>query len=162
MGPNTTFHRVLWDDADGTDALAADDKIRRVVLCSGKVYFDLLQARRDADIKDVAIVRLEQLYPWPRKTLYQQLSRYPKAEVVWCQEEPANMGAWFFVSPRLQAMLDKLEGKNTRPVYVGRKAAASPATGNAKVHVREQEELVENALNTKIEDIPQPFVRSGY
>ncbi|MBT6406020.1 MAG: hypothetical protein HOK06_00310, partial [Rhodospirillaceae bacterium] len=81
---------------------------------------------------------------------------------LWCQEEPANMGGWFFVYPRLQAMFDKLDGVNKRPVYVGRKAAASPATGNNKVHVAEQAELVERALSGKIEDIPQPFVRSGY
>ncbi|MBT5308534.1 MAG: 2-oxoglutarate dehydrogenase E1 component [Rhodospirillaceae bacterium] len=158
MGPDTRFRRVLPE----TDRLVLDKDVRRVVLCSGKVYYDLLQARRDGDIKDVALVRLEQFYPWPRKTLYQQLSRYPNAEVLWCQEEPANMGGWFFVYPRLQAMFDKLDGVNKRPVYVGRKAAASPATGNNKVHVAEQAELVERALSGKIEDIPQPFVRSGY
>ncbi len=158
MGPETRFRRVLPE----IDNLELDKNIRRVVLCSGKVYYDLLQKRRDEGIKDVAIIRLEQLYPWPRKTLFQQLARYPHAEVIWCQEEPANMGAWFFVYPRLQAMFDKLEGKNTRPVYVGRKAAASPATGFAKVHLAEQEELVERSLRGALDDLPQPFVRSGY
>jgi len=158
MGPDTHFRRVLPE----SDRLVLDKDVRRVILCSGKVYYDLLQARRDAGIDDVALVRLEQLYPWPRKSVFQQLNRYPNAEVVWCQEEPANMGAWFFVYPRLQTMFDKLEGKNQRPVYVGRKAAASPATGFAKVHQLEQTNLVNHALTSPLEDLRQPFVRSGY
>jgi 2-oxoglutarate dehydrogenase E1 component len=158
MGPDTHFRRILPE----TDHLALDKNIRRVVLCSGKIYYDLLQARRDAGIDDVAIVRVEQLYPWPRTSLYRQLSRYSSAEIVWTQEEPANMGAWFFVYPRLLSMFDKLDGKNKRPFFIGRKAAASPATGFAKVHKQEQEEIVERSLNGALDDLPQPFKRSGY
>ncbi len=158
MGPDTHFRRVITE----IDNLALDKNVRRIVICSGKIYYDLLQARRDAKIDDVAIVRVEQLYPWPGTSLYQQLNRYSNAEVVWTQEEPANMGSWFFVYPRLLSMFDKLDGVNKRPVFIGRNAAASPATGFAKVHKQEQDEIIERSLNVAIDDLPQPFTRSGY
>ncbi len=158
MGPDTRFRRILPE----SDNLALDKNIRRVLVCSGKVYYDLLQARRDASIDDIAIIRVEQLYPWPRKSLFQQLNRYPNAEIVWVQEEPANMGAWFFVYPRLLAMFDKFGGKNKRPTYIGRTAAASPATGFAKVHKQEQDEIIERALHVAIEDLPQPFTYKDF
>ena len=157
MGPRTKFHRVLPE----VDNLTLDKNVRRVILCSGKIYYDLLQARRDAEIDDVAIVRVEQLYPWPRTSLSQQLNRYPNAEVIWTQEEPANMGSWFFVYPRLLSLFEELGTKNKLPVFVGRKAAASPATGFAKVHKQEQDEIVHRSLNVAIDDLPQPFKRSG-
>jgi len=143
MGPGSRFHRVLSE----TDSLVADDKMRRLVLCSGKVYYDLLQARREAAIDDVALVRVEQLYPWPRQTLRDLIARYPAAEVVWCQEEPANMGAWTFVFPRLVSLNEELGRVQLLPVYVGRAEAASPATGQHKIHVNEQAALVERALS---------------
>jgi len=146
MGPNTTFHRVLWDDADGTDALAADDKIRRVVLCSGKVYYDLLEERENRGIKDVYILRMEQLYPFPKKALTTELQRFPSADVVWCQEEPMNMGAWFFVDPLLEDLMGEIGMNAGRPIYAGRAEAASPATGLARRHQDEQAKLVDNAL----------------
>ena len=155
LGPDTLFHRVLPDAA----RLVLDKKVRRVVLCSGKVYYDLVQGRQERAIKDVAIVRVEQLYPWPRQGVLQQLARYAGAEVTWCQEDPANMGAWTFVYPRLMNILDELDGKTRRPVYVGRKASASPATGLLANHQKEQAELVEWALAANIDDIPQPFRR---
>ncbi len=158
MGPDTHFRRVIPE----IDNLALDKNVRRIVICSGKIYYDLLQARRDAKIDDVAIVRVEQLYPWPGTSLYKQLNRYSNAEVVWTQEEPANMGSWFFVYPRLLSMFDKLDGVNKRPVFIGRNAAASPATGFAKVHKQEQDEIIERSLNVAIDDLPQPFTRSGY
>ena len=158
MGPDTHFRRVITE----IDNLALDKNVRRIVICSGKIYYDLLQARRDAKIDDVAIVRVEQLYPWPGTSLYKQLNRYSNAEVVWTQEEPANMGSWFFVYPRLLSMFDKLDGVNKRPVFIGRNAAASPATGFAKVHKQEQDEIIERSLNVAIDDLPQPFTRSGY
>ena len=158
MGPDTHFRRVITE----IDNLALDKNVRRIVICSGKIYYDLLQARRDAKIDDVAIVRVEQLYPWPGTLLYKQLNRYSNAEVVWTQEEPANMGSWFFVYPRLLSMFDKLDGVNKRPVFIGRNAAASPATGFAKVHKQEQDEIIERSLNVAIDDLPQPFMRSGY
>ncbi|CCQ75436.1 2-oxoglutarate dehydrogenase E1 component [Magnetospira sp. QH-2] len=153
MAEGTKFRRVLPE----VDKLAKNDKIRRVVLCSGKVYYDLLQTRRDEGLDDVAIVRVEQLYPWPRKGVMAQLARYPKAEVVWCQEEPANMGSWTFVLPRLAHILQSLGLSQTLPFYAGRCAAASPATGFAKVHAAEQAQLVNEALNIAPDDLPQPF-----
>ncbi len=155
MAPGTRFYRVLPE----TDALAADAKVRRVVLCSGKVYYDLLEARRERKINDVALVRVEQLYPWPRQTVMAQIKLYPNADVVWCQEEPANMGSWMFVCPRLQNVLDEAGIKATRPLFVGRKAAASPATGSLRVHQQEQAQLVERALTGQAADLPQPFQR---
>ncbi len=155
LGPDTRFRRVLPE----VERLVLDKNIRRVVLCSGKIYYDLVEGRQERAIKDVAIVRVEQLYPWPRQGVFQQLARYPGAEVVWCQEDPANMGAWTFAYPRLMNILDELGGKAGRPVYVGRKASASPATGLLANHQKEQAELVERALTANIDDIPQPFVR---
>ncbi len=154
---NTTsqFQRVIGE----TEKIAAAGKVRRVVLCSGKVYYDLLQAREDGDIKDVAIVRVEQLYPWPKETIQDELKKYKNAEVVWCQEEPANMGSWTFVDRRLEYALADIDIKAKRPVYAGRMPAASPATGLMKVHVSEQNQLVEWALQTPLDDIPQPFRR---
>ena len=109
MGPGTTFHRVLWDDAehepDEKIKLVPDDEIRRVVLCSGKVYYDLYEAREAAGIDDVYLLRVEQLYPFPARALMHELARFPKAEVVWCQEEPKNMGAWSFIEPNLEWVL---------------------------------------------------------
>lgn len=157
MGPRTKFRRAIGE----VDNLVLDRNVRRVILCSGKVYYDLLQARRAAEIKDVAIVRVEQLYPWPRKTVFQQLSRYKSAEIIWCQEEHANMGAWTFASPRLEDIVEEISGPGKRPFYVGRPAAASPATGMAKIHAMEQEKLVTEALTKKVDDLVQPFRRSG-
>jgi 2-oxoglutarate dehydrogenase E1 component len=142
MGPGTSFHRVIEE----SDPLAADGKVRRVVLCSGKVYFDLLHRRRERKIDDVAILRLEQLYPFPAKTLAQALGRYPGAEVVWCQEEPENMGAWSFVDRRIERVLATLDRGAGRPRYVGRAEGAATATGLLKRHNKEQEKLVGEAL----------------
>ena len=129
-----------------TDELVAPDQVKRVVICSGKVYYDLLAERRARGIKDVAIVRLEQLYPFPVRGLKTAIEAYTKAEVVWCQEEPENNGGWTFVDRRIEAVLTCLDGVAKRPRYVGRKAAASPATGLAKVHAAEQAALVDEAL----------------
>jgi 2-oxoglutarate dehydrogenase E1 component len=142
MGPGTSFHRVLAE----SEALAADDRVRRVVLCSGKVYYDLLAERRNRKIDDVAIVRVEQLYPFPFTALAKELRRYRQADVVWCQEEPENMGAWHFADRRIERVLGDLEMKSKRPIYVGRREAASPATGSLKTHLKEQAELVDRAL----------------
>jgi len=156
MGPGTRFRRVIPE----TDTLAADEKVGRLVLCSGKVYYDLVQERRKRGIDDVAIARVEQLYPWPRQNILDQIARYPNAQIVWCQEEPANMGGWTFVLPRLINILEELEREVTLPTYVGRKAAASPATGLFKTHVKEQEELVDQALTVDLGSIVQPFRRA--
>ncbi len=156
MGPGTRFRRVLPE----TDSLAADDKVTRLVLCCGKVYYDLLQERRSRGLDNVAIARVEQLYPWPRQSVLDQIARYPNAQIVWCQEEAANMGAWTFVLPRLINILEELEREVFVPTYVGRKAAASPATGLFKTHVKEQAQLVEQALTVGLDSIPQPFRRA--
>ncbi|MCG8545074.1 MAG: 2-oxoglutarate dehydrogenase E1 component [Alphaproteobacteria bacterium] len=146
MGPDTTFHRVLWDDAEGTDQLVKDDAIKRVVLCSGKVYYDLLEARDERGIKDIYLMRLEQIYPYPHVTLGQELSRFKNAELVWCQEEPQNMGAWTFLDRRLEEVMGEIGMKVNRPIYAGRPEAASPATGSHARHVKEQAALVDDAL----------------
>jgi 2-oxoglutarate dehydrogenase E1 component len=146
MGPDSSFHRVLWDDAEGTGTLVEDGAIKRVVLCSGKVYYDLLEARDAAEIKDVYLLRVEQLYPFPVKALTEELTRFKNAELVWCQEEPKNMGGWTFVDPYLEEILTKVGMKNSRAIYVGREAAASPSTGLARRHAQQQEALVTEAI----------------
>jgi 2-oxoglutarate dehydrogenase E1 component len=148
MGPGSSFHRVLWDDAEdgGTSTLAADNQIKRVVMCTGKVYYDLLERREELKRNNVYLLRLEQLYPFPKTPLSKELARFPNAEIVWCQEEPQNMGAWWHVMPRIEQVLKKLDHKTQRPRYVGRAEAAAPAVGLASVHKREQARLVDEAL----------------
>jgi 2-oxoglutarate dehydrogenase E1 component len=128
------------------DPIAPAEEVRRVVVCSGKVYYDLLTERRQNQINDVAILRLEQFYPFPEYTLGRALASYQPADVVWCQEEPENMGAWNFVDRRIEKVLSRLDSRVRRPIYVGRDAAASPATGSARMHAREQATLVAAAL----------------
>ncbi len=142
MGPGTSFHRVMYDD----QKLCEDKDVKRVVLCSGKVYYDLYEEREKQGTKDVSFLRLEQLYPFPHKALAQELARFPQAEVVWCQEEPKNMGPWSFVHAEIEDVLLGLDGKAKRARYVGRPAAASPATGLLRRHNREQALLVDEAL----------------
>jgi 2-oxoglutarate dehydrogenase E1 component len=117
-----------------------------VVLCCGKIAYDLLTARREMKTQDVAILRLEQLYPFPEKTLTRELAPYRNADVVWCQEEPENAGAWTYIDRRLEKVLIGLDRKARRPRYVGREAAASPATGSARTHDAEQKALIAAAL----------------
>ena len=143
----STFHRVLWDD--DAKGLAKPDKIKRVVLCTGKVYFELLEERRKRELKDVLILRVEQLYPFPHKALVEELKPYKNADVVWCQEEPENQGAWFFVDRLIEAVLADVKMKSSRPRYVGRVSAAAPATGLMKRHIDEQAKLIDEALDTK-------------
>jgi 2-oxoglutarate dehydrogenase E1 component len=142
LSSGSRFHTVLPE----LDAIADPAQVRRVVLCSGKVYYDLLAERRERAINDVALIRLEQIYPFPVRSLPPVLSAYPNAELVWCQEEPRNMGAWSFVDRRLEDVLAPLGVAARRPIYVGRDDAASPATGQARVHVAEQTRLVRRAL----------------
>ena len=129
------------------DELVEPAAVKRVVICSGKVYYDLLTERRERGIKDVAIVRLEQFYPFPAKNLKAAIAGYANADVVWCQEEPENAGGWTFVDRRIEAVLGCLNGVAKRPRYVGRVASASPAPGIAKNHVAEQAALVNEALS---------------
>ena len=143
------FHRVLWDDAQKGHSdltLKADDKIKRVVMCSGKVYYDLLAERDKRGADDIYLLRLEQFYPFPVQALSKELERFKGAEIIWCQEEPKNQGYWTFVEPNLEWVLNKIGAKHSRPRYVGRAASASPATGLASRHKHEQEMLVNEAL----------------
>jgi 2-oxoglutarate dehydrogenase E1 component len=151
LGANTTFHRLLYDDAvmlpDEKIKLVPDDKIRRVVLCSGKVYYDLYEEREKRGIDDVYIMRVEQLYPVPLKALVQELVRFKSAEVVWCQEEPRNMGAWHFIEPYLEWVLNQINAPNRRPRYAGRAASAATATGLMSKHLAQLKALLDEALN---------------
>lgn len=153
MAEGSSFHRVLWDDAqygNSDTKLAADDKIKRVVLCSGKVYYDLLEERDNRGIDDIYLLRVEQFYPFPAHSMVTELQRFPNADFIWCQEEPKNQGAWSFIEPNIEWVLTRLDHTNKRPVYVGRNASASPATGLASQHKAEQQALVNEALT--IED----------
>jgi 2-oxoglutarate dehydrogenase E1 component len=145
MAEGSAFRFVIPE----VDAIAPPEKVRRVVLCSGKVYYDLLTERREKAVNDVAILRLEQIHPFPEKTLARELASYRNAELVWCQEEPENMGAWNFLDRRLEKVLLAIGAKATRPAYIGRDAAASPATGSARTHQAEQTRLITAALGTK-------------
>jgi 2-oxoglutarate dehydrogenase E1 component len=129
------------------DPIAPPGEVKRVVLCTGKVYYDLLEARRARGIKDVALVRVEQLYPFPIISLPKALAPYTRAEVVWCQEEPKNNGGWYHVDRRIEEVLAPLGIAAKRPRLVSRKAAASPATGLAKIHAAEQAALIDEALS---------------
>jgi 2-oxoglutarate dehydrogenase E1 component len=150
MAEGSSFHRVLHDDAERkvntTIELVAPEKIRRVVLCSGKVYYDLLDAREEKGINDVYLMRLEQFYPWPVKSLSTELSRFPNAELVWCQEEPKNMGGWTFVDPWLELTLDRLKIRAKRARYVGRPASASTAAGQMSRHQKELQTFLADAF----------------
>ncbi len=139
----SSFHRVL---PEMEKDIVSDSKVRRVVLCTGKVYYDLLATREERNIKDVVLLRLEQLYPFPQDALLKELKRYSKADLVWCQEEPENQGYWFFVDRRIEAVMREAAMKIQRPAYVGRAAAAAPATGSLKRHNLEQAALIDAAL----------------
>jgi 2-oxoglutarate dehydrogenase E1 component len=150
MSGESAFHRLLWDDAelkkDEPIKLVTDSKIRRVILCSGKVYFDLYEEREARGINDIYLLRVEQLYPFPAKALITELSRFKNAEMVWCQEEPKNMGAWSFIDPYLEWVLAHINAKHSRVRYTGRPAAASTATGLMSTHKAQLEAFLEDAL----------------
>ena len=146
MAAPTAFQRLI-PDAGVKPAAAA--KVRKLVLCTGKVYYDLDKARADAKAHDVAIARVEQIAPFPFDVVAAEMQRFPNAAVVWAQEEPRNMGAWTYVAPRIETAARKLAGRTgdaARPAYVGRAAAASPATGIHKRHEIEQEKLLHDAV----------------
>ncbi len=150
FGPGSQFHRVLQDDAERGNAeisLKADENIRRVVLCTGKVYYDLLEARDARGIDDVYLLRVEQLYPFPDGALMAELKRFKNVDsIIWCQEEPRNMGAWGYIHEPLEDVLVDLKSPVSRPRYVGRAASAATATGLASKHAKEQDALINDAL----------------
>ncbi len=129
-----------------TQKLTSDDKVKKVILCTGKVYYDLLTARQEGNINDIALIRLEQIYPFAKEALQKELKKYKNAQIVWCQEEPKNMGAWSFVNELIEESLIAINHKNTRAKFVGRSASASPATGYNNYHVEEQKALIKEAL----------------
>ena len=148
----SSFHRVLWDDAqygNSNTKLVADDKIKRVVMCSGKVYYDLLEERDARGLDDTYIMRFEQFYPFPANSAVKELGRFKNAEMVWCQEEPKNQGGWTFMEPNLEWVLNRIKAKHERPVFAGRSASASPATGLASIHKAQQAALIDDALTRK-------------
>ncbi len=151
MGPGSSFHRVLWDDAEhkpgSTVQLTSDDKIKRVVICSGKVYYDLLEEREKRGTDNVYLLRVEQFYPYPAHSMIAELQRFKKADIIWCQEEPKNMGAWFFMEPNIEWTLGQIGAKSKRARYVGRAAAASPATGLLSRHKHELDDFLNEALS---------------
>jgi 2-oxoglutarate dehydrogenase E1 component len=148
MGEGTFFHRWLHDDADpriGGKGLVTPDKIRRLILCSGKVYYDLIEEREKRGIDDVYVLRIEQLYPFPARSLAQELAAFENAEIVWCQEEPRNMGAWFFVEHYVSWASGK-QGSDRRLRYVGRPAAASTAVGQMSKHQAQLRAFLDEAF----------------
>jgi len=151
MGPGSSFHRVLWDRAqsDPTDdfKLKPDNQITRIIFCTGKVYYDLFEERKARGLTNTYIYRIEQLYPFPYRVVVQELQRFAKVkDVVWCQEEPRNMGAWSFVETYLEKALQKAGYSVQRPRYAGRRPSASPATGLMSRHLTEQQEFFDSAL----------------
>ena len=146
----SSFHRVLWDDAERGSSktkLLTDKKIKRVVMCSGKVYYDLLEERDRRGISDIYILRFEQFYPFPAISAVKELERFKNAEMVWCQEEPKNQGGWSFMEPNLEWALSRINAAASRPRYIGRASSASPATGLASTHKNQQEALINEALS---------------
>ena len=147
-----SFHRVLWDHAidpksKGFIKLKKSKDIKKVILCSGKVYFDLIEAREKLKRNDVIFYRIEQLYPFPVKSLVKELKPYAKnAKFYWCQEEPKNMGAWFSARDYIQWTLDNIKANNNQISYIGRSPDASPATGYAKWHTSQQQEIIKKVF----------------
>jgi 2-oxoglutarate dehydrogenase E1 component len=152
MADGSSFHRLLHDDAQRNPQtvnikIKPDEAIRRVILCSGKVYYDLLEEREKRGIDDVYLLRLEQFYPWPMKSMMTELGRFKTAEVIWCQEEPKNMGGWTFVDAWIELTLSRMKGvKATRARYVGRPASASTAAGLMSRHLKELETFLAEAF----------------
>jgi len=159
IGTKSSFHRVLWDDAEtpgrkGEVQLVDDQDMRRVVICSGKVYYDLFEAREKSGADDIYILRLEQFYPVPRKALMAELKRFPQAELVWCQEEPRNMGGWAFIRDEIEWCAARVGVKKPRPNYAGRDPSAATATGLISKHNEERDEFLALALGDKpVDDI---------
>jgi 2-oxoglutarate dehydrogenase E1 component len=150
MGPGSSFHRVLCDQAECVEGattvkLAADEEIKRVVLCSGKVYYDLMEEREKRGETRIQILRLEQLYPFPESVLADELRRFPNADIIWCQEEPKNQGAWTFIAPRIETTLAHI-GRGLKPAYVGRPEYASTAAGLMSQHTAELKAFLNEAL----------------
>ncbi|MFQ6017959.1 MAG: 2-oxoglutarate dehydrogenase E1 component [Kiloniellaceae bacterium] len=142
FGPGSAFHRVMYCDELPCDPRQA----KQIVLCSGKVYYDLVEERAKRGIRDVHFLRLEQIYPFPADALAVELEPYKHCHIVWCQEEARNMGAWSFASSFVQEVAEEIGAEYPRPRYAGRPSAASPATGLVERHTKEQAQLIDEAL----------------
>jgi 2-oxoglutarate dehydrogenase E1 component len=158
LATGSTFHRILWDDADPIKdkvgepsqtaiRLRPDAEIKRVVMCSGKVYYDLLEEREKRGRDDVYLLRIEQYYPFPAKSLVKELQRFKQADMMWCQEEPKNMGAFVFVEPNLEWVLEKVGGAAKRVRYAGRPASAATATGLMSKHLKELQAFLDEVYS---------------
>ena len=166
FSPRTSFHRLLWDHEDKRrgGALPAPKEVKRVILCSGKIYYDLFAARAEANCRDVYLMRLEQLHPFPGEAVMKELKAFAHAEMVWCQEEPRNMGAYAWIAPWLAKSLREMHAKQQQVYYAGRRAAASPATGQLRRHEYEQAQLIQQALfgrwdSESFAPLPRPAAR---
>ncbi|PPR45021.1 MAG: hypothetical protein CFH21_00110, partial [Alphaproteobacteria bacterium MarineAlpha5_Bin11] len=146
---DSSFHRTLGENLENQNI----DEISRVIICSGKIYFDLIEEREKTKSKNVYIIRLEQLYPFPYEPLTLELKKFKKVEVVWCQEEPKNMGPWGFVSSRINNLLKKIQDNNQKLYFIGRRASAVPATGSYERHLSNQKNITRLAIKAKIEEI---------
>jgi 2-oxoglutarate dehydrogenase E1 component len=138
------LHNLLTDDEKR--------KIDRVVLCSGKIYFELQDHINELSLNNIHIIRLEQLYPFPYEALEEEIADFKNCEMIWCQEEPRNMGAWQFVEERIQSVLEKVTGKIDLH-FIGRRAAASPATGVFDRHLANQKNIIRLATEANLEEI---------
>src|SRR6266567_766718 len=151
FGPGSSFHRVLWDDAVSSPDTTTikpvpNEEVARVVLCSGKVYYDLFEEREKRRENRIQLLRIEQLYPFPGLALTDELTRFPNAEIIWCQEEPKNQGAWTFIAPNIESVMEQL-GRKGPLRYTGRKASASPAAGQMSKHQQELKDFLNDALS---------------
>jgi 2-oxoglutarate dehydrogenase E1 component len=150
LGSDTFFHRLLWDDAqlqlEEKIKLVPDNKIKRVVLCSGKVYYDLYEEREKRGIDDIYLLRVEQIYPVPLRALVHELGRFKQAQFTWCQEEPRNMGAFQFLEPYLEWVLEQIGAQNKKVAYAGRPASAATAVGQMSKHLAQLKAFLDEAL----------------
>ena len=146
-----SFHRILEDHAylknNNLIELKKDKKIKKVIICSGKIYFDLLEVREKYKNSEIVFIRIEQLYPFPAKTLAKLLKRYSNAKIFWCQEEPQNMGAWNTVRNYINRVLKIINSKSMNIGYIGRNASSSTATGNLNKHLAQQKEILEKVIS---------------
>lgn len=147
FGPGTEFKRIYPEMHTEEEGLVSDGDMKKLVLCNGKIYYELLAARRKSNVKDVALVRMEQLSPFPFELVADQVQKYNSAEVVWAQEEPKNMGAWSFVQDRIGTATREINNEEKRPTYIGRSTMASPADGYADVHSMEQARIINDVIN---------------
>jgi 2-oxoglutarate dehydrogenase E1 component len=152
---DTHFQWIIPDPGHKTDAVVAHDEVDRVILCSGQVYAALVKHRESHGLKNAAITRIEQLNPFPWAQLKENLDSYPNAkDIVWCQEEPLNAGAWSFVQPRIETLLNETQHHNRRHVmYAGRDPSASVATGLKAAHIKEEQHLLEEAFKVHQEKL---------